>query len=302
MKKSSAECALALDAGGTAIKGALVTRGNAVSDFFEVPVIENGDAQSLLNSFTAAGTTGAARAAARGLSLLGIGVCIPGPFDYHNGVSLMDHKYRAIKGIPLSPYITQAAAGLPVRFMHDSSAFLLGELAARPGFAGDLCAVIIGTGLGFACTKDGHLFENENGGPGISIFRNPCRGETAEDFVSKRGIMRTYERISGHEAESVKAIAQLASAGDAAAMEAFRKTGEILAEILAPILLNNHFFCMILGGQIAKAGRMLSEPVQQYLQSQQISCRVEAAIRPDEAPLLGAARLIFDAGATAAHT
>ena len=294
MKTSSADCVLALDAGGTAIKGALVTKEHAISDFFEVPVPDNGDTQAITSAFTDAGKQGAASAASRGFSLSGIGVCIPGPFDYQNGASLMDHKYLSIRGLPLSPCITKATGRLPIRYMHDSSAFLLGELTARPKPAGDLCAAIIGTGLGFACTKDGHLFENENGGPGISIFRRAFRGETAEDFISKRGILRTYARLGGHTAGTVKDIAALAFAGDTTARNTFEETGTILGEILAPILLNHHFFCMILGGQIAKAGTLLTDPVQQVLRQKQIPCYVETAKRLDESPLLGAAEQIFN--------
>ncbi len=294
MKTSSAECVLALDAGGTAIKGALVTRENAVSDFFEIPVTENGSAEAIFGAFAAAGASGAKSAAARGLSLLGAGVCIPGPFDYKNGVSLMIHKYQAVRGMRLGPHITKAVPGLKVGFMHDSSAFLLGEMAARPYSGRDICAVLIGTGLGFACTKGGRLFENENGGPGISIFRRPFRGETAEDFVSKRGILRAYARLGGT-AAGVKEMAELARLGDGAARKAFEETGEALGNILAPILLENHFSCMILGGQIAKAGALLAAPAQRFFEKNQIPCQVEAARHTDESPLIGAAKLIFDA-------
>ena len=292
MKTSSGECVLALDAGGTAIKAALVTPENELYDFFETSIAENGDAADVLNAFEAAGAAGAHFASLRGLRLRGIGVCVPGPFDYEGGVSLMTHKYGAIRGLPLRPHIAKAAPGTPVRFMHDSSAFLLGEMSLRPSLGADICAVLIGTGLGFACTKGGKLFQNESGGPGISIFRRPFRGEIAEDFVSKRGIMRTYARLGGHAAQSVKDMAELANAGDAHARQAFWESGEALCEILASILLENSFACMILGGQISKAGPLLSLPIQSKLGQMGVPCRVETAMRIDDAPLIGAARLI----------
>jgi glucokinase len=283
---------LAIDAGGTTIKAALVAKGPALLDFFETPVSESGGASGIVSAFEETAFTGAVHASARGLELSGIGVCIPGPFDYKNGISLMTHKYQAIRGLPLRPFLKKAAPDLPVRFMHDSSAFLLGEMVMRPKQERDLCAVIIGTGLGFACTREGGLFENENGGPGISIFRRPYKGETAEDFVSKRGIMRAYTQLGGTKATSVKEMAELARLGDSAAGQAFQKTGEALAEILSPILLENGFACMILGGQIAKSGALLLAPVQEILCKNYIACRVEAAQNIDESPLYGAALLI----------
>ncbi len=296
MKTSLDSCVLAMDAGGTTIKAALIVKGPALLDFFETPISESGSASAIFGAFEESSFKGAAYAKARGLALRGIGVCIPGPFDYLGGISLMTHKYQAIRGLPLRPSIQSAAHGLPVRFMHDSSAFLLGEMAMRPKQEKDICAVIIGTGLGFACTREGRLFENDNGGPGISIFRRPYKRETAEDFVSKRGIMRTYLKLGGLKAKSVKEMAELARLNDLAACHAFQKTGEALAEILTPILLENGFACMILGGQIAKSGTLLLKPVQESLDKSRISCRVETAKSIDEAPLIGAAQLIHVQG------
>jgi len=292
MKMSSGECVLALDAGGTTIKASLAMPSNELVDFFETPIAESGNAADILKAFETAGTVGADFAAKRGLRLRGIGVSIPGPFDYEGGISLMTHKYGAIRGLPLRPHITKFTPGIPVRFMHDSSAFLLGEMAVRTSQGADIGAVVIGTGLGFGCVKDGTLFQNESGGPGISIFRRPFRGDTAEDFISKRGIMRTYARLGGRPVESVKGMAELANAGDATAKQAFWESGEVLCEILAQILLENDFTCMILGGQISKAGPLLSLPMQHKLDQLCIPCRVEMALRIDDAPLLGAAQLI----------
>jgi glucokinase len=292
MKTSKDSCVLAIDAGGTTIKAALIVKGPVVSDFFEMPVSQSASAPAIFNAFEEAAFKGAACASDRGLKLSGIGVCIPGPFDYLGGVSQMTHKFQAIRGLPLRPSIQNAVPGLPVRFMHDSSAFLLGELAMRPKQEKDICAVIIGTGLGFACTREGRLFENESGGPGISIFRRPFREETAEEFVSKRGIMRAYSRLGGSKAQSVKEMAELARLGDTAANRAFTQTGEALAEILTSILLENSFACMILGGQIAKSGALLTKPIQEILDLNHIACRVETAQSIDEAPLYGAAQLI----------
>lgn len=292
MKTSLDSCVLAMDAGGTTIKAALIVNGPEILDFFETHIPEGGSAPSIFSAFEEASNKGAAYAAARGMVLRGIGVCIPGPFDYLGGVSLMTHKYQAIRGLPLRPSIQNAVPNLPVKFMHDSSAFLLGELAMLEKQEKDVCAVIIGTGLGFACTREGRLFENENGGPGISIFRRPYKGKTAEDFVSKRGIMRSYAKLGGLKAQSVKEMAELARMGDTTACQAFQQTGEALAEILAPILLENGFECMILGGQIAKSGALLLKPIQESLLRNHIACRVVAAQSIDDAPLYGAAQQI----------
>jgi glucokinase len=325
MRASTPKCVLALDAGGTSIKLGLVPfhpEGGGVLDFQELPVRSEGTAAEIAAAYGDAARAGMDCAARRGLEIVGVGVSTPGPFDYENGVSLMIHKYAAIRGMGIRAFIEAATGALPIRFVHDSSAFLLGELAG-----GDWncyrspCAAIIGTGLGFASMLAGELLRNPEGGPGISIFRRPCRDGIAEDFVSKRGIMRTYARLRGegcdpggtgrhstvpdgsstvHEGStvpdgsggpSVKEMARAAREGDEVCGRVFAETGAILAEILAPIMRERGFDCLILGGQIAKAGALLTIPVRRRLESLGTVCDVQIALHIDEAPCLGAARL-----------
>lgn len=44
---------------------------------------------------------GTAFAAERGMELAGIGIAIPGPFDYAAGIPRMTHKFRSIYGVDL---------------------------------------------------------------------------------------------------------------------------------------------------------------------------------------------------------
>ena len=57
--------------------------------------------------------------------LAGACACFPGPFDYTHGVFRMKHKFQALFGCSILPPFERA--GLPVRFLHDSTAYILGE-------------------------------------------------------------------------------------------------------------------------------------------------------------------------------
>jgi glucokinase len=296
MRTSSPKCILALDAGGTSVKLGLVLPHairEGVLDLLEIPMPSDGPTDQIRAAYSEATRTGMACAARRGLKVAGVGISTPGPFDYKNGVSLMDHKYAAIKGMRVRPFIEKAAGFLPIRFIHDSFAFLLGELAL-----GDWacyhspCAVIIGTGLGFAAMRNGRLQRNPQGGPGISIYRNPYRDGIAEDFVSRRGIQQRYWCLGGTGDPSVKEIAQAAKNGDALCARVFEETGTALAEILAPIVQEGGFDCILLGGQIAKSGPLLTVPARKRLDSLGTACTVATALHIDEASLVGAARLL----------
>ena len=161
MKLSNRECVLALDAGGTGIKLGLVTSRAAdegILDLDEVSMPSGGSAEEIEAAYARAAGIGIASASRRGLEVAGVGVSTPGPFDYANGVSLMSHKCAAIKGMSVRAFIRRAFSGkaagsvpVPVRFIHDAFAFLLGELAfgaaaeaAAPSRSP--CATTIGTG------------------------------------------------------------------------------------------------------------------------------------------------------------
>jgi glucokinase len=328
MRLTNRECVLALDAGGTAAKIGIVARAAAdaaatsgakadagaaatsvaaygcadsgwqVFDAREIPMPSTGSAGEIAEAYAAAARVGIACAAARGLSVAGVGVSTPGPFDYEAGVSLMRHKYAAIEGMSVRGFIGRAAGGLPVRFIHDAFAFLLGALAyasaAGRGPGGDVCGATIGTGLGFAAMKGGRLLRNASGGPAISVYAAPYLDGIAEDYVSRRGVEGCYSRRGGPGCPTVKEMAAAARSGDPLCAAVFEETGTHLARILAPVVQAGGYRALFLGGQIAKAGELLSAPARRAFAELGIPCAVETAAHIDEAPLLGAARLFLD--------
>ncbi len=289
---------LAIDAGGSSIKLG-VFRAKDVSAGplcrSNVPVPDEGSVEALSAAFAEAGSLGAGLAIDRGLRLFGVGVCTPGPFDYPRGASLMTHKYRSIRGMSIRSFIERGSGPIPIRFFHDSFAFLVGELSVHtPIDYRSPCAAIVGTGLGFAAMQGGRLMANETRGPGISIFKVPFRAGIAEDYVSKRGLMNLYRALGGRRWETVRDLDLAARDGEALCVRVFAESGEALAEILAPILKENGFDLLILGGQIAKAGALMAGPCAHRLRVLGVECRVDTAGSIDEAPLIGAARLFQD--------
>ncbi len=267
-----------------------------------------GSADEIAEAYAMAARMGLACAEARGLSVAGVGVSTPGPFDYEAGVSLMRHKYAAIEGMSVRGFIGRATGGLPVRFIHDAFAFLLGALAfsGGEGAAGagsaaagrspgaNVCGATIGTGLGFAAMESGRLLRNASGGPAVSVYAAPYLDGIAEDYVSRRGVEGCYSRRGGPGCPSVKDMAAAARSGDALCIGVFEETGTHLARILAPIVKTGGYGSLFLGGQIAKAGELLAAPARRAFAELGISCAVAAAAHIDEAPLLGAARLFLD--------
>ena len=251
---------LLIDVGGTFLKGAAGdSAGNIIPESLRtVPVDSNGPAGEILDSFRRIVED---VSAAAGGSFSAVGMTFPGPFDYNRGVSLMTHKFAALKDLDMGALVKAipGVGDVPVRFVHDVTCVVTGELrlGAARGLK-NIAVVTLGTGLGFAYSKDGVVQKDSLGSPSSSLWNVPFRGGILEDRISKRGIMGRYAELSGKEGVSVKEIADAAKVGDAVAAEVFRETGEILGGVLGPIARDNSLEAILFGGQISRSFGLIS--------------------------------------------
>ncbi len=287
-------CILAVDAGGTSLKAGLILQNNSSKQlktlsFFSVPVNSEGGREEILGAYKTVGKKAARLAADADTSVDRIAVCIPGPFDYSKGCSLMRHKYQAVYQVPLGPCLQEGTgSGCPVAFLHDSSAFLLGAVRDVPEKKDRICGVTIGTGLGFACIIDGNIQETPGGGPAVSIYNRPYLDGTAEDYVSKRGILKRYQDLAGDGGNCLPSVAQIASMArdkDSAAAKTFEDTGFHLGQILLPVLREHRFDTVVLGGAVSKSADLFLPALCQVLK--EVQATAFAAAQIDCAPLFG---------------
>ena len=212
-----------------------------------------------------------------------VSVSMPGPMDYDRGVSLMTHKFSAIRGISLKDEIGKILPDTEVSFVHDGVAFLLGEMADGEAKGLDCAAgVMLGTGLGFVICQAGRILVRPVLSPAGSLWNLPYLEGIAEDYVSGRAIKRQWTKQTGSALE-VKDIASLAKGGDPRALYLFEQTGEHLGTLISSHLQDMPVDKVIIGGQISKSldlllpgiGRACALPI----------CR---AAHPDDAALRGA--------------
>lgn len=299
MNDKCVNCILAVDAGGTYLKSALVRPDFTLieNSFLKIPVDSQGELESIRESYTRLASLGAREASKRGLVLSRIGVCIPGPFDYANGTCLMKHKYLSIYGVPMRPWFEEGAGNIPVHFVHDSTAFILGAtIPERYSSFKRIGAVIIGTGLGFATMVDSRVFKNPQGGPGISIFSRPYKDSTAEEYVSRRAIISHYRKLYPDAEDTIDVIdiVNLARSGQHEAVRAFNDTGVYLSEIIRGIISDNNYECLLLGGAISKSADLFMPALKKGLSGLPALALIEPADDIDNAPLLGAAKAAMD--------
>lgn len=283
-------CFLAIDAGGTYLKGALFSeKGTLLEDcFVSVPVNSMGETAEIKASYQELVIRQIKRSLHMGLEIKGVGICIPGPFDYAEGVCKMKHKYPSIYGIPLRPWFEELIGGITVTFVHDSEAFLKGAIKLDHSSYHRIAGVIIGTGLGFAVSQDNHVLRNQAGGPKISIFQRHYMNGVAEDYVSKHGIINRYReqntKIGGRD---VHQIAIAAKNGERAAIRVFQETGMHLAAILYNIIEENEIECLFLGGAISKSAELFLPQLEEGLSGIPSLKSIKRVEDIDNTPLYG---------------
>jgi len=231
---------ITLDVGGTAIKSGVVNPdAGVVLDRRTTTFNSNGPAAEVLGVLANAvrlheGMVGP-------LADARLGLAFPSPFDYDNGVCLIEpgpqgkftHLYQCDVRNELSERVETPARD--IRFINDARAAVLGE--ARFGAGVDFKRVIgltLGTGLGSCFVADGAVATGRRGvpkGEGM-LYSEPYDGGIADDAFSIRGLLSRFP--SRDTPLDIKTAARLAREHDFELGKAFRDFGRDLGRFLRP--------------------------------------------------------------------
>ncbi len=232
--------------------------------------------------------------------LKAIGIAMPGPFDYVNGISLINgvDKYHALFGINIRSAIqTQLGVkDIPIVFENDASCFGIGESLIE-GSASDrkIIALTLGTGLGATFLDKGTLMKEGKSVPaGGVLFNIPFKEGLAEDYISTRGIVKAYGNISGIKVTEVKEIAERATIGkEAAAIEVFEFFADNIAACLSPWIKAFEADCLIIGGSIANASPLFLPRLLKVLHEEEgIGIDIKISNKMEMSAIAGAADLV----------
>jgi len=252
-RTSVSQVVLTIDVGGTDLKGALVTPLPALlGEVVTVPSHSEGAAELIVTALIHLLQALEAQARQNGRVPSAVALAVPGPFDLVEGVSLMEHKFAAIRGLSLRRLLGDAF-GLPCTFVNDATAFGLGCAIRHGAEASRIVGITLGTGLGSAFIADG---ANVDGGddvpPDGEVWNLPFRGGIFEDAVSARALAAAGDEPS--------VLAVRARQGDAAALDAFIDFGYALGEGLGPVARRFGAQLVMVGGGIAASWELFSEP------------------------------------------
>ena len=214
-------------------------------------------------------------------TILGAGIAMPGLIDTKTGIS---HSYFTDVKKPLATIFTETL-GMPAYIEHDTRILALGEniYGLAKGKQNVLC-LNIGSGIGLSMILNGRLYTGNSGFSGefghitvdpageqcycgkIGCLETLASGKTLVN-IARREIhspaSTALERQCGGKPEliSLTMIVDAATNGDQYATTLLARAGEHLGKGIATLI---HLFnpeMIIIGGKMAKAGKLLTDPI-----------------------------------------
>lgn len=227
----------------------------------------------------------------------GIGIAIPGPFDYQNGIALFDgsnKKFSSISNVnvrkALLSYLNFRGE---VRFVNDATAFALGEDWVGSAKAYDrTLAITLGTGFGSAIVHDGSILTVGRDVPEDGCFWHlPFRGGIADDYFSTRWLVKRFKKVSGIATAGAKEIADLCGSNHYA-NQVFTEFGRNLGVFLYPWLDLLASEAVVIGGNIARALNLFQDSLNFKLKELGVSPVILKSELMEEAALIGSTKML----------
>jgi len=275
---------LTADIGGSHITAAVcnITTDTIINESLtRVEVNSKGSAESILWSWQNAFDTARGRS---GVQVSGLGMAMPGPFDYENGISYIKglDKYEALYGMDVKQYFANLLNLYPseIRFRNDAEATIAGEVLAGAGKSWDnVMGVTLGTGFGSAFCFDQVTQD-------LNLGSDPYKDSIADDHLSTRWFLKRYAELTGASLNGVKQLAALAET-DEKARQTFSEFAINMSDFLAAPLNRFKPEKLILCGNIAKS-HLFFLPL---LRSRLSDTNIVLAELGEQAALIGAAGL-----------
>jgi predicted NBD/HSP70 family sugar kinase/mannose-6-phosphate isomerase class I len=281
---------LGVDIGGTHISAALALDGVLLSETYRRAAIDPAaDASMLLDAWAELMNAVIALAPASAIKdavVRSIGLAMPGPFDYANGIAMIRglNKYESLYGLNIREALRDRLADstLPIAFANDAACFGLGGARAEAAAHRKVIAITLGTGFGACFVGDKTLV---TAGPGVPpngyLYNIPFKDGIAEDYISARWLLSTGK------AKDVRAMAEQAMTHG----RAFTEFGTNLGLFLAPWIKAYEADALVIGGSISQAFGLFGPAMQTAFAQKGVEVAVVVATNTEHTAIAGAAGL-----------
>jgi glucokinase len=288
INRQSAPGILTADIGGSHITAGICDLGtHAISEqsIVRVEVNSKGSADDILiawgNAFEQALDKNSV------IQISGLGIAMPGPFDYEKGISYIRglNKYEALYGINIKQYLATSLKldARAVRFRNDAESTIAGEVLIGAGKDYTrVLGITLGTGFGSAYSENKITKD-------INLGSDAYMETIADDYLSTRWFLRRYQQLTGISLTGgVMELAELAPKS-AAARGIFDEFAVNLCDFLSEPIERLKPEALVICGNIAKASHLFLP----YLTRQLKTVTIRMNQLDESAALMGTAAL-FD--------
>lgn len=214
-----------------------------------------------------------------------VGIAMPGPFDYENGISYMQnqHKYDQLYRKNVKQLLADELKILPshFHFINDAASFLLGEMTGGSGMEyQSALGITLGTGLGSAIYNSGTVKD-------ASLWQMPFKESIAEDYISTRWLCSRFRALNGNSVKDVKEIVEQYP-GHSDTVQLFEEFAGNLSDFIKKFLEKTSPEIIIIGGNITKAGDYFLEELRYRLEISNSAIAVKTSFLGEKATILGA--------------
>jgi glucokinase len=315
----AASVALAVDLGGTNLRGALVSADGVIQHEEQVPTQAADGPDAVIQRI--ADTIGKVVAATGAPDDVAIGVAAPGPLNPRTGIVYFCPNLPGWHDTPLRERL-EALTQRKVLIGNDANAAALGEhyFGSRKGVR-NLIYVGLGTGVGGGVVSEGELIDGAQGmgaelGHTTVNFEGPrchCGGVGCiEAYCSAWALTYEAERlVNARRGEGLlaaaagqpvgpRAIGDAARAGDVYALRLLERAGTALGAGLANFVNIFNPEVIVIGGGVAELGEPLFAPVRRALRAYGLpgmteTVEVTGSALSVKSGIYGAAALVFHA-------
>jgi len=224
-------------------------------------------------------------------NVMGIGIAMPGPFQYKTGIAMFDRndKYESLHKVSIVSELPKYLNGknIPIRFLNDATSFGIGgALINKIEKNKKIVALTIGTGFGAAFLKN-HVpvVNDENVPEGGCLWDKVFLDGIADDYFSTRWFLSKYEEFTGE--NGIEGVKEIVNTNSVYSLRLFNEFAVNLSEFILPHLIKFNADLLVIGGNISKSHHLFLPEVIQKLKEK--GCEISFVIidNSDKACIIG---------------
>lgn len=225
-------------------------------------------------------------------AISGIGIAMPGPFDYPNGRAMFigNDKYDSLYNVDIRKELSRILDYKPenIHFFNDAASFTVGASLQNNVYDKKVIGITLGTGFGASFLKDNFPAIEGQGIPDNGcLWDKPYKKGIADDYFSTRWFLAKSTALNG---KSFKGVKELIESDPNNTSEIFKEFSANLSEFLSPYITGFNADAILFGGSISKSHHLFLENLSSTFHKDK-NIFIEIVENTEVCNILGATRL-----------